>query len=69
MENISIVIPMFGHFINNIRHLEIKATISTKNEFINMRSKEDFKIALKLLTKSKEGVNMNLITFQSPNMI
>ena len=34
-----------------------------------MRSKEDFKIALKFLRKAKEGVNMNLITFRSPNKI
>ena len=25
MENIAIVIPMFGHFLNNIRQLEIKS--------------------------------------------
>ena len=69
MENIAIVIPIFVHFIKNIIHLEIKATISTKNQFINMRSKEDFKIVLKFLRKAKEGVNMNLVTFQSPNKI
>ena len=69
MENIAIVIPMFGHFINHIIHLEIKATISTKKQFINMRSKEDFKIVLKFLRKAKEGVNMNLVTFRSPNKI
>ena len=40
-----------------------------KKESINMQSKEDFKIALKFLRKAKEGVNMNLITFQSQNKI
>ena len=34
-----------------------------------MRSKEDFKITLKFLRKEKEGVNMNIITFLSPNKI
>ena len=69
MENIAIVIPNFGHFINNIRQLGIKATISTKKQFMTMRSKEAFKIALKFSRKAKEGVNMNLITFRSPNKI
>ena len=54
MENIAIVIPTFGHFINNIRQLEIKATISTTKQFINMRSKEDFKITLKFLIKQNK---------------
>ena len=34
-----------------------------------MQPKEDFKIALNVLRKSKEGVNMNLITLRSPNKI
>ena len=69
MENITIVIPMFGYFLKSIRHLYIKATISTKNKFINMRSKQGIKIALSVLRKSKEGVKMNLINFQLPNKI
>ena len=40
-----------------------KATITTKNKFIKMQSKEGFKIVLEFLIKAKEGVNMNLITF------
>ena len=44
MENIAVVISMFGHFLNNIRHLEIKAAISTKKKFINMLSKEYYKM-------------------------
>ena len=47
MENIAILIPIFGHFLNNIRHLETKATISMKKQFINMQSKEDFRIVLR----------------------
>ena len=60
---------MFGHFLNNIRHLEIKETISTKKKFIKKQSKGDFKIALKFLRKAKEGANMNLITLRSPHKI
>ena len=69
MENIAIMIPMFGHFLNNIRQLEIKATNTNKNQLINKRAKEDFNLALKFLKRAKEGVNMNLITFRSPTKI
>ena len=69
MENVAIMIPMFGHFLNNIRQLEIKATNTNKNQIITKRAKEDFNLALKFLERAKDGVNMNLITFRSPNKI
>ena len=69
LENIAIIIPMFGHFLNNIRHLEINATITQRNQVINKRTKEDFVLALKFLTKAHNGFNMNLIVFRAPNKI
>ena len=50
-------------FSQQYKTLGNKATISTEKQFINMRPKEDFKIALKFLRKAKKGVNMNLINF------
>ena len=69
MENIAIMIPMFGHFLNNIRQLEIKANIAKKNQIIIKRAKDHFKLALKFLDQARKGVNMNLITFRIPNKI
>ena len=57
LENVAIIIPMLGHFLNNIRHLEILASISNKNQRINNRSKEDFKLAQKFLDLAFKGVS------------
>ena len=69
LENIAIIIPTFGHFLNNIRQLEIKGALTKKNQFINKRAHEDFKLALNFLDKARQGINMNLMTFRSPNKI
>ena len=54
---------MFAHFLNNIRAAEIKASISNKNQFLNKRVKDDFKLAKKFIQMAYEGINMNLISF------
>jgi hypothetical protein len=69
LENIAIIIPTFGHFLNNIRQLEIKASLTKKNQIINKRAHEDFKLAQKFLEKARKGINMNLMTFREPNKI
>ena len=69
LENIAIIIPMFGHFLNNIRQTEIKATISNKSQKINNRTREDFVLAKKFIEKAYSGVNMNLMTFRVPTKI
>ena len=69
LENVAIMIPSFGHFLNNIRQLEIKASITNKNQIINKRAKDDFELALKFLERARAGINMNLITFRVPNKI
>ena len=69
MENIAIMIPMFAHFLNNMRQLEMKINISKKNQIINKRTKEDFKLALNFLQRARSGINMNSITFRAPTKI
>jgi hypothetical protein len=69
LENVAVLIPSFGHFLNNIRQLEIKAAITKKNQVINKRAKDDFELALKFLERARMGINMNLITFRVPNKI
>ena len=69
LENIAIIIPMFAHFLNNIRQLEIKASRSNKNQMINKRTKEDLKLALSFLKRASQGVSMNSIVFRAPSKI
>jgi hypothetical protein len=69
LENVAIIIPMFGHFLNNIRQLQIKAELINKNVKINQRAKDDFTLAKQFLERAHNGVNMNLITFRRPDKI
>ena len=69
LENVALIIPMFGHFLNNIRATEIKATLTGKNQRINKRTKEDLILAKAFLIKATTGINMNLMTFRRPNHV
>ena len=69
LENIAIMIPMFAHFLNNIRALEIKASLTSKNQFLNQRTKDDFELAKRFIAKAHAGVNMNLISFREPTKV
>ena len=69
LETVATMIPMMGHFLNNIRQTEIRATSSGKNQVLNKRTKEDFRLAEQFLIRARDGVNMNLITFRKPTLI
>ena len=69
LEHVAIVIPMFAHFLNNIRTLQITASTSDHNVRINARTKTDLRLSLIFLRKAEAGVSMNLITFRSPDKI
>ena len=69
LETVATIIPMMGHFLNNIRHTEIRASASGKNQLLNKRTVEDFKLAAHFLIRARDGVNMNLITFRKPTLI
>ena len=68
LENIAIIIPMMGHFLNNIRQMEIKANITNKNQFLSKRVKDDLVLAQKFIDKAYNGVNMNTVTFRVPTI-
>ena len=68
-ENVAIIIPMFAHFLNNIRGLQIKAEQSSHNVRISKRVRDDLQLSLSFLDKAYAGINMNLITFRAPNKI
>lgn len=40
-EDIAIMIPMFGHFLDNMHQLEIKASITKKKQTIIKRAEDD----------------------------
>ena len=41
LENIALIISMFGHFLNNIRNLQIQATKEDIAMKVNQRVEED----------------------------
>ena len=69
LENVAIVTPMLGHFLNNIRNTEIKASITNKNQVINKRTRDDFVLAQKFLDQAYKGVSLNTMTFRVPTKI
>ena len=69
LEHVAIVIPMFAHFLNNLRNLQIKAERAAHNVRINYRVKEDLKLSKAFLKKASKGISMNLMTFRAPNKI
>ena len=69
LENIAIIIPMLGHFLNNIRQVEIKASITSQNQILNKRTKGDLVLAKEFLDRVAKGVNMNCMTFREPSEI
>merc|ERR1712183_803693 len=60
---------MFAHFLNNIRALQIKASITANNHSINKRTKQDLILAKKFIKRAHEGININNIIFRVPNKI
>ena len=69
LEQVATIIPMFGHFLNNVRSTEIRATSTNRAQTINKRTREDLKLAQKFITKAARGVNLNLLTFRRPTHI
>ena len=69
LEHVAVVIPMFAHYLNNIRSLQITAERSSHNVRISKRVKTDLKLSLVFLAKAHQGISMNLMTFRAPNKI
>ena len=66
MENIALIISMFGNFLNNMRNLQIQGTKEGIAMKVNQRVDEDLMLSKKFLKASFTGINMNLMTFRSP---
>ena len=57
---------MFGHFLNNIRHTQIKAAAARRPHLINKRTRDDLILAQSFLDHAVRGINLNLMTFREP---
>lgn len=60
---------MFGHFLSNIRILEILANIKGHNVRLNQRVKEDLKLAQSFITRANQRISLNLLTFRKPDIV
>ena len=67
LENIAIMIPMMAHFLNNLRQMEIKGTITNRNQILTKRVMDDCELAKKFIQRAYDGLSMNSITFRAPN--
>ena len=69
LNHVGYIIPQGRYFLNRLRHL-LARTKSFGAQSIDTDSKEDLKLWILLLTRaSKQGVNINNITFSDPTNI
>jgi hypothetical protein len=69
LENVTILVRMGAHFLNNIRALEIRASASKHTVKINGSARADFVLWKKIIQIASEGISMNLLTFRSPHHV
>ena len=69
LETVATVLTPLGHFLNNIRSLQMKAEAKKHTVTIPKGVTRDLQLAQKFLHKAREGVNMNLMTFRAPTLI
>jgi hypothetical protein len=69
LENVAIIIKMFGHFLNNIRNMQIKASKHQHNQKLSKNAIAEFQLSRKFLALAHEGVSMNKIVFRTPTRI
>ena len=69
LENIATILVMMGHFLSNIRGLQIKASKRQHNIRLSKLAQDDLQLCLKFIASAHDGVSMNLLTFRSPNTV
>ncbi len=69
LENVAQIVTMFGHFLSNIRSLEILANVKKHNVRINRIVKEDLKLAQSFIIRANQGISLNLLTFRKPDVV
>ena len=69
LENIAQIVTMFGHFLSNIRALEILANAKGHNVRLNQRARDDLRLAQCFIKRANQGMSMNLLTFRIPDIV
>ena len=69
LENVAIIVKMFGHFLNNIRSIQIKASKTKHNQKLTKNAIAELKLSQSFLKRAHDGINMNVLTFREPNRI
>ena len=69
LENVAQIMTILGHFLSNIRHMEILAANKKHNIRLSKRAKDDLELAKVFLKRVNIGVSMNLLTFRKPDVI
>ena len=67
LENVATIIVMMGHFLSNIRGLQIQANHRQHNVRLSKQTRDDLNLCLKFYQSAHEGVSMNLLTFRQPD--
>ena len=60
---------MFGHFLSNIRSLEIVANKKGNNVRLNRLVREDLPLAKDFIKKANQEVSFNLLMFRKPDIV
>jgi hypothetical protein len=68
LENVAGINCMLGHFLNNIRSLQLKADRSGHNVKVTDQARKDLSLAQKFLHQAHLGFSMNLVTFRKPDI-
>ena len=69
LENAAQVMVPLGHFLSNIRHMQMIAEQKGHNIRLNELAKDGLHLAKRFLNKAQQGVSMNLLTFRITNTI
>ena len=69
LENVAQVLTTLGHFLSNIRHIQIIAAQSQHNVKLNMRTRKYLELAKTFIGKANQGISMNLLTFRKPDIV
>ena len=69
LENIAQIMISLGHFLGNIRYMQILAENKGHSIRLNTQTKEDLKLVKQFIQRAEEGISMNLLTFRAPSII
>ena len=69
LETVASMLTPLGHFLNNLRSLQLKAEEKGHNVPITDDAREDMALALDFIKHAHQGISMNLLVFRAPSLI